>query len=224
MKQVTIPAQWLQELIALCGPEDHELRERVMKSAAPAPADALATATGLPAQSVAASWKDHHTAQLVNQLRDCATTYGQTQQLRERIATIVAPLCAQLKAHQSVLQPAAPQAQADARDALDQSGWVSVDDALPEHAISEVLILQMYFEADGTARMHDKEDPALGYLYNIAKGHCHQDGSVPRWSGRSGDDFGLLFRGGWRVAAWRHIHPASNYVGHIAAISATKGK
>ena len=41
MKQVTIPAQWLQELIALCGPEDHELRERVMKSAAPAPADAL---------------------------------------------------------------------------------------------------------------------------------------------------------------------------------------
>ena len=46
MKQVTIPAQWLQELIALCGPEDHELRERVMKSAAPAPADALATVTG----------------------------------------------------------------------------------------------------------------------------------------------------------------------------------
>lgn len=43
MKQVTIPAQWLQELIALCGPEDHELRERVMKSAALAPADPLAT-------------------------------------------------------------------------------------------------------------------------------------------------------------------------------------
>ena len=52
MKQVTIPAQWLQELIALCGPEDHELRERVMKSAAPATADSLATATGLPAQAV----------------------------------------------------------------------------------------------------------------------------------------------------------------------------
>lgn len=52
MKHVTIPAQWLQELIALCGPEDHELRERVMKSAAPAPADPLATATGLPAQEL----------------------------------------------------------------------------------------------------------------------------------------------------------------------------
>ena len=119
---------------------------------------------------------------------------------------------------------AAPQAQADARDALDQSGWVSVEDALPEYSISEVLILQMYFEADGAARMHDKEDPALGYLYNIAKGHCHQDGPVPRWSGRSGDNFGLLFRGGWRVVAWRHIHPASNYVSHIAAIAAAKGE
>lgn len=96
---------------------------------APAPADALATATGLPAQSVAASWKDHHTAQLVNQLRDCATSYFQTQQLRERIATIVAPLCAQLKAHQSVLQPAAPQAQADARDA-EQERWMGIGKAI----------------------------------------------------------------------------------------------
>jgi hypothetical protein len=36
MKNVTIPSQFLQELLALCGPEDHELRERVLKSAAPA--------------------------------------------------------------------------------------------------------------------------------------------------------------------------------------------
>ena len=57
MKQITIPAQWLQELIALCGPEDHELRERVMKSAAPAPADPLATATGLPAQADPVAWR-----------------------------------------------------------------------------------------------------------------------------------------------------------------------
>lgn len=57
MKHVTIPAQWLQELIALCGPEDHELRERVMKSAAPAPADPLATATGLPAQADPVAWR-----------------------------------------------------------------------------------------------------------------------------------------------------------------------
>ncbi len=29
---VQIPVKWLQELLALCGPEDHELRERVMAS------------------------------------------------------------------------------------------------------------------------------------------------------------------------------------------------
>lgn len=46
MSHVTIPVKWLNELLDLCGPEDHELRERVMKSAAPAaPAvDALSQA------------------------------------------------------------------------------------------------------------------------------------------------------------------------------------
>ena len=29
---VQIPVKWLQELLALCGPEDHELRERVIVS------------------------------------------------------------------------------------------------------------------------------------------------------------------------------------------------
>lgn len=46
MKNVTIPSQFLQELLALCGPEDHELRERVLKSAAPAH-----PAGGVPAQT-----------------------------------------------------------------------------------------------------------------------------------------------------------------------------
>lgn len=41
MKTVNIPIKWLNELLALCGPEDHELRERVMVFAAPqAQADA----------------------------------------------------------------------------------------------------------------------------------------------------------------------------------------
>lgn len=31
-----IPGQWLRELLALCGPEQHELRERVIASASPA--------------------------------------------------------------------------------------------------------------------------------------------------------------------------------------------
>lgn len=46
MKNVTIPSQFLQELLALCGPEDHELRERVLKSAAP-----THPAEGVPAQA-----------------------------------------------------------------------------------------------------------------------------------------------------------------------------
>ena len=50
------------------------------------------------AEPAATPWKDHRTAALVNDLRDCAKTYGNTQQLRERIANIVAPLCDQLKA------------------------------------------------------------------------------------------------------------------------------
>ena len=68
MNQVTIPAQWLQELMALCGPEDHELRERVMRSTAPAPADALATATGLPAQEVPDGWREQFTVEVYEDL------------------------------------------------------------------------------------------------------------------------------------------------------------
>lgn len=48
MKNVTIPSQFLQELLALCGPEDHELRERVLKSAAPTH----------PAEGVPEGWRD----------------------------------------------------------------------------------------------------------------------------------------------------------------------
>ncbi|WP_280192661.1 hypothetical protein [Delftia sp. PS-11] len=57
-------------------------------------------------QAPAAPWKDHQTARLVNDLRDCAKTYHAAGQLRERIAFIVVPLCDQLKAAQAA--PAAP--------------------------------------------------------------------------------------------------------------------
>lgn len=33
--------------------------------------------------------KDHEIAQFINELRDVAVEYGSTQQLRERIATVV---------------------------------------------------------------------------------------------------------------------------------------
>ena len=104
MKHVTIPAQWLQELIALCGPEDHELRERVMKSAAPAPADPLATATGLTAQEV-----------------DQSPVAWRYQTSTGWHATTDAAAANRVRAHHTV-EPlyAAPQ-QADARDALTQA-------------------------------------------------------------------------------------------------------
>jgi len=42
--------------------------------------------------------KDHEIAALVNELRDVAVTYGQTQQLRERIAHIIVPVLKELSA------------------------------------------------------------------------------------------------------------------------------
>ncbi len=69
--------------------------------------DALAAAP----QAPAAPWKDHLTARLVNDLRDCAIKYHGAGQLRDRIAHIVAPLCDQLKAAQAA--PAAPAVDAE---------------------------------------------------------------------------------------------------------------
>ena len=108
MKQVTIPAQWLQELIALCGPEDHELRERVMKSAAPAPADALATATGTSAQVIKPSGLltvDEYQAKYlhIHKMSD-DERYGYECLYNEIVSGLQIP-------------NAASQAQADARDA-----------------------------------------------------------------------------------------------------------
>lgn len=108
MKQVTIPAQWLQELIALCGPEDHELRERVMKSAAPAPVDALATGGQ---------------AQAVEQAPVLYVSKGQLDNHRDPdgpdSANAGRYLPARITPAGNFTMPlfAAPQAQADARDA-----------------------------------------------------------------------------------------------------------
>ncbi|HBJ99096.1 MAG TPA: hypothetical protein DDZ62_03325, partial [Delftia acidovorans] len=57
-------------------------------------------------QAPAAPWKDHQTARLVNDLRDCAIKYHGAGQLRERIAHIVVPLCDQLTG--ALAAPAAP--------------------------------------------------------------------------------------------------------------------
>lgn len=53
-----------------------------------------------------APWKDHHTAELVNRLRDVAIKFHDAQQLRERIAGVVRPLTDSLKA--ATAAPATP--------------------------------------------------------------------------------------------------------------------
>ena len=105
MKQVTIPAQWLQELIALCGPEDHELRERVMKSAAPAPVDALATGRQAQAHAVEQEPFGYFKAEPFG-WTDCGPDDEGAVALYER-----------------------PQAQADARDA-EQERWMGIGKAI----------------------------------------------------------------------------------------------
>lgn len=56
--------------------------------------DSPLTLTG----QVASTWKDHQTAELVNNLTDVARTYAAAGQLREQIRNVVMPLAAQLKA------------------------------------------------------------------------------------------------------------------------------
>lgn len=42
-------------------------------------------------------WKDGDTRELVNRLTECGERFGHTEQLRERIATIVRPFADRLK-------------------------------------------------------------------------------------------------------------------------------
>ena len=67
--------------------------------------------------------KDHEITLIVNQLRDVAKEYGQTQQLRERIANVIVPVL-------SASKPAAPLSDADLlvlwakADYLPQGEWL----------------------------------------------------------------------------------------------------
>lgn len=134
MKQVTIPAQWLQELIALCGPEDHELRERVMKSAATAPADALAT--GGHAQAVERIVIDmKQAAELLDLFGGEPTEFTVMQCNGHRGPGLYAYVTEYPEDGASFLGKTdsdatpAPQAQADARDALPMVAYLCVEDS-----------------------------------------------------------------------------------------------
>lgn len=65
-------------------------RHAAVIAAIPSPAPAPAEAVG--AQRAEVPLKDHEVAAVVNALRDIAVEFGQTQQLRERIANLVVPI------------------------------------------------------------------------------------------------------------------------------------
>lgn len=105
--------------------------------------------SGAAPQAPAAPWKDHQTARLVNDLRDCAKTYHSAGQLRERIAFIVAPLCDQLKAAQATqAAPAAP--------AVDAS-----DTALLDAMERERIAVIPEFEGPWDAQIFGEDEAAL---------------------------------------------------------------
>lgn len=54
-------------------------------------------------------WKDHDTRELITRLTECAERFGHTEQMRERVATIIRPIADRLKrAEQAATSAAAP--------------------------------------------------------------------------------------------------------------------
>jgi hypothetical protein len=92
------------------------------------------------------------------------------------------------------------------------SQWVLASERLPESAMTEVLVLQMFFEEDGTPRNIFKGDTTLPLMRNVAKAHCHKDDNgLPIWRGRDGMDMGLITRKGWVVVAWQYLPPTDEF-------------
>lgn len=215
MKHVTIPAPFLQELVALCGPEDHELRERVLKSAAPAhPAE------GVPAQAAQQGVQpkyvledDGHTGYLDGQV----SRFSIRRTGGEFLAWIVA-------------DPHIDDGEAIAREiihALNAADpttqgldvpWTPVKERLPERAMEEVLILQMFIEEDGTPRNVCRGEFDMPVMRNIAKAHCHiKSDGTPDWRSNCELDFGIIKKKGWQVVAWRPMPETESFCQMYAA-------
>ncbi|KAA9167042.1 hypothetical protein F3K36_25385 [Delftia sp. BR1] len=126
-------------------------------------------------QAPAAPWKDHLTARLVNDLRDCAIKYHGAGQLRDRIAHIVAPLCDQLKAAQAA--PAAPAVDA----------WLQPDD---------MAALQRFHETAEDDESYDIGKEAVARLCAFG---CLQSHSFGRYSTTDFGDYLLDTWGGART-------------------------
>jgi hypothetical protein len=109
----------------------------------------------------------HEIALTVNRLRDIAKEYGQTQQLRERIAAVVVPLL-------SASKPATPVAICDEREALSKSDMIELYHIAREkpkgewmHIVRAMLAAAPAATAQSGVALTDAD---LSDLYSFAKG------------------------------------------------------
>ncbi|MBL8355599.1 MAG: hypothetical protein JNM01_12290 [Delftia acidovorans] len=145
-------------------------------------------------QAPAAPWKDHQTARLVNDLRDCAIKYHGARQLRERIAHIVVPLCDQLKG--ALAAPAAPAVDA----------WLQPDD---------MAALQRFHETAEDDESYDIGKEAVARLCAFG---CLQSHSFGRYSTT---DFGDYLLDTWAGARTLPFTTAAERAAQAAAKGAS---
>lgn len=125
---VQIPVKWLQELLALCGPEDHELRERVMVSIT-AMDEQAARAVARPEHDEAVN----EVMELVGSAMDSSMKAGELlldshEKFNAQFASAKSlKNLVESKLRAVLVNVHAPQAQADARDADDADliEWLS---------------------------------------------------------------------------------------------------
>ena len=117
---VQIPVKWVQELLALCGPEDHELRERVMVSIT-AMDEQAARAVARPEHDEAVN----EVMELVGSAMDSSMKAGELlldshEKFNAQFASAKSlKNLVESKLRAVLVNVHAPQAQADARDAKD---------------------------------------------------------------------------------------------------------
>ena len=161
---VQIPVKWLQELLALCGPEDHELRERVIVSIT-AMDEQAARAVARPEHDEAVN----EVMELVGSAMDSSMKAGELlldshEKFNAQFASAKSLMnLVESKLRAVLVNVHAPQAQADARDAVSQAvrdyhfaldtrqhGGVAAGKALG--AIQEALGLNWVQGAEASAR------------------------------------------------------------------------
>lgn len=157
---VQIPVKWLQELLALCGPEDHELRERVMVSIT-AMDEQAARAVARPEHDEAVN----EVMELVGSAMDSSMKAGELlldshEKFNAQFASAKSlKNLVESKLRAVLVNVHAPQAQADARDA-EQERWMGIGKAIERACVDlpvgAEIILSLEKDA-GTVTLTDEE-------------------------------------------------------------------